>query len=73
MLAGVEPLYYLQVGKCYTYRPTYLNIFTLIFSGSWCLNIYMMESSIHEYCLDKDKELLNLISPYSSEFEVPLP
>jgi len=41
----------------------------VLFAGSWCLNIYMMESSIHEYCLDKDKELLNLISPYSSEFE----
>lgn len=37
--------------------------------GSWLYHIYCQELVIHEYCLEKDKERLNIKSMFSSEFE----
>ena len=39
------------------------------FSGAWLCHWYCQEIIIHEYCQEKDKHRLNLMSPYSSDFE----
>jgi len=37
--------------------------------GSWLYHLYCQELVVHEYCLEKDKDRLNIKSIYSSEFE----
>ena len=37
--------------------------------GSWLYLLYCQELVVHEYCLEKDKDRLNIKSIYSSEFE----
>ena len=37
--------------------------------GSWLYHVYCQELVVHEYCLEKDKDRLNIKSIYSSEFE----
>jgi len=36
--------------------------------GSWIYQLYCQELVMHEYCLEKDKEKLNITSMFSSEF-----
>ena len=36
--------------------------------GSWLYHVYCQELVIHEYCMEKDKEKLNITSMFSSEF-----
>ena len=40
-----------------------------LISGSWLYHLYCQELVVHEYCLEKDKDRLNIKSIYSSEFE----
>ena len=37
---------------------------------SWGYNIFAMEAFVHEYCLEESKSKLNILSPFSSDFEV---
>ena len=37
--------------------------------GSWLYHLYCQELVVHEYCLEKDKARLNIMSVFSSEFE----
>jgi len=38
-------------------------------TGSWLYHLYCQELVVHEYCLEKDKARLNIMSVFSSEFE----
>ena len=35
----------------------------------WAFNIYCLELTVHEYCLEENKSKLNILSPFSSDFE----